>query len=79
MYVCNCYPLHIGVTEAGTEEMAVVKSSAALGALLLDGIGDTLRVSKYSFSILPVLAPTRTGILWAFIQSATALILFSPR
>lgn len=39
------YPLHIGVTEAGTEEMAVVKSSAALGALLLDGIGDTLRVS----------------------------------
>ncbi len=39
------YPLHIGVTEAGTEEMAVVKSSAALGALLLNGIGDTLRVS----------------------------------
>ena len=41
----TCYPLHIGVTEAGTEQMAVVKSSAALGALLLDGIGDTLRVS----------------------------------
>lgn len=39
------YPLHIGVTEAGAEEMAVIKSSAALGALLLDGIGDTLRVS----------------------------------
>lgn len=39
------YPLHIGVTEAGTEEMAVVKSSAALGSLLLNGIGDTLRVS----------------------------------
>ena len=39
------YPLHIGVTEAGTEEMAIVKSSAALGALLLDGIGDTLRIS----------------------------------
>lgn len=39
------YPLHIGVTEAGTEEMAIVKSSAALGALLIDGIGDTLRVS----------------------------------
>jgi len=41
---CN-YPLHIGVTEAGTEHMATVKSSAALGALLLDGIGDTMRVS----------------------------------
>ena len=39
------YPLHIGVTEAGTEEMAVVKSAAALGSLLLDGIGDTMRVS----------------------------------
>lgn len=39
------YPLHIGVTEAGTEEMAVIKSAAALGSLLLDGIGDTMRVS----------------------------------
>lgn len=39
------YPLHIGVTEAGTYESALVKSSAALGALLLDGIGDTMRVS----------------------------------
>lgn len=39
------YPLHIGVTEAGTEEMAVVKSSAALGSLLLNGVGDTMRVS----------------------------------
>ena len=38
-------PLHIGVTEAGTEKMAVIKSAAALGALLVDGIGDTLRVS----------------------------------
>ena len=39
------YPLHIGVTEAGTERMAVVKSSVALGSLLLNGIGDTMRVS----------------------------------
>ncbi|MDE7214226.1 MAG: flavodoxin-dependent (E)-4-hydroxy-3-methylbut-2-enyl-diphosphate synthase, partial [Clostridia bacterium] len=39
------YPLHLGVTEAGTEQMAVVKSSAALGALLSGGIGDTIRVS----------------------------------
>jgi len=39
------YPLHLGVTEAGTEQMAVVKSSAAIGALLADGIGDTIRVS----------------------------------
>lgn len=39
------YPLHIGVTEAGVEQAAIVKSSVALGALLLDGIGDTVRVS----------------------------------
>ncbi len=39
------YPLHIGVTEAGMGELAVVKSAMGLGALLLDGIGDTLRVS----------------------------------
>ncbi len=39
------YPLHIGVTEAGTYESGIVKSSVGIGALLLDGIGDTLRVS----------------------------------
>ena len=39
------YPLHIGVTEAGTEYMGIIKSAAGIGALLLDGIGDTIRVS----------------------------------
>jgi len=39
------YPLHIGITEAGGGEMAVVKAAAGIGALLLRGIGDTLRVS----------------------------------
>lgn len=39
------YPLHIGVTEAGTEYGGVVKNSIGIGALLLEGIGDTLRVS----------------------------------
>ncbi|MDL2258521.1 flavodoxin-dependent (E)-4-hydroxy-3-methylbut-2-enyl-diphosphate synthase [Eubacteriales bacterium OttesenSCG-928-K08] len=39
------YPLHIGVTEAGLGEDALVKSAAGLGALLLDDIGDTMRVS----------------------------------
>ena len=39
------YPLHLGVTETGTKKMGIVKSSAGIGALLLDGIGDTLRVS----------------------------------
>lgn len=39
------YPFHLGVTEAGTKFHATIKSAAAFGALLLDGIGDTLRVS----------------------------------
>ena len=39
------YPLHIGVTEAGTEYGGLVKNSIGIGSLLLDGIGDTLRVS----------------------------------
>ncbi len=39
------YPLHIGVTEAGTEKMGIVKSSAALGGLILRDIGDTIRIS----------------------------------
>lgn len=39
------YPLHIGVTEAGTLINGIIKSSAGIGALLLDGIGDTIRVS----------------------------------
>ncbi|NLO48135.1 MAG: flavodoxin-dependent (E)-4-hydroxy-3-methylbut-2-enyl-diphosphate synthase [Clostridiales bacterium] len=39
------YPLHIGITEAGGGELAVVKSAMGIGALLLSGIGDTIRVS----------------------------------
>lgn len=39
------YPLHLGVTEAGTIYSGTVKSSIGIGALLLDGIGDTIRVS----------------------------------
>ena len=39
------YPLHVGVTEAGANESGLVKSSVGIGALLLDGIGDTIRVS----------------------------------
>ncbi len=39
------YPLHLGVTEAGTETMGLIKSAIGIGALLKQGIGDTLRVS----------------------------------
>ena len=39
------YPLHLGVTEAGTRRMGIVKSSVGIGSLLLAGIGETIRVS----------------------------------
>jgi (E)-4-hydroxy-3-methylbut-2-enyl-diphosphate synthase len=39
------YPLHIGITEAGTEYNGIIKNAMGIGALLLDGIGDTIRVS----------------------------------
>lgn len=39
------YPLHIGITEAGTKDRALIKSALGMGILLFDGIGDTIRVS----------------------------------
>ena len=39
------YPLHLGVTEAGTTEAGIVKSAVGIGSLLLNGVGDTIRVS----------------------------------
>ncbi len=39
------YPLHLGVTEAGTERMGIIKSAVGIGSLLMDGIGETIRVS----------------------------------
>ena len=42
---CCPYPLHLGVTEAGSREMGSIKSAVGIGSLLMDGIGDTIRVS----------------------------------
>ena len=39
------YPLHLGVTEAGTPRRAHVKSTIGIGTLLMEGIGDTIRIS----------------------------------
>lgn len=39
------YPLHLGITEAGTPRVGIIKSAVGIGALLADGIGDTIRVS----------------------------------
>ncbi len=48
------YPIHLGVTATGTFEMGIVKSAIGIGALLVDGIGDTLRVSLSGDSVSEV-------------------------
>ncbi len=50
------YPIHLGVTEAGGEKMGIIKSSAGIGALLCDGIGDTFRVSLTADPVREVMA-----------------------
>ncbi len=52
---CN-YPLHLGVTEAGTADIGVVKNAIGIGCLLLKGIGDTIRVSLTSDPVEEVYA-----------------------
>ena len=65
------YPLHLGVTEAGTERMGLIKSAAGIGALLADGVGDTIRVSLTAppvkevyagFDILKALGVRKKGV-----------------
>jgi (E)-4-hydroxy-3-methylbut-2-enyl-diphosphate synthase len=67
----TAYPLHLGITEAGTEYMGIVKSSAGIGALLMEGIGDTIRVSltapperevKAGIAILKALGLRKNGV-----------------
>ncbi|HHW24708.1 MAG TPA: flavodoxin-dependent (E)-4-hydroxy-3-methylbut-2-enyl-diphosphate synthase [Bacillota bacterium] len=48
------YPLHLGVTEAGTDARGTIKSAIGIGALLCDGIGDTIRVSLTADPVLEV-------------------------
>ncbi len=50
------YPLHLGLTEAGSPSVGIVKSSIAIGTLLKDGIGDTIRVSLTSDPVEEVIA-----------------------
>lgn len=54
----SSYPQHIGVTEAGTKEFGEIKNAIGIGSLLLDGIGDTIRVSLSA----PPIEEVRAGI-----------------
>ncbi len=68
--LCN-YPLHLGVTASGSYDSGVVKSAIGIGALLLDGIGDTIRVSLTADPVEEVLAAKR-------ILNAAGLRCFGP-
>ncbi len=50
------YPLHLGITEAGTQQMGILKAAAGIGGLLSMGIGDTIRVSLTADPVEEVLA-----------------------
>merc|ERR1719160_1910591 len=59
------YPLHLGVTEAGEGEDGRTKSALGIGALLADGLGDTIRVSLTEdpeLEMQPCGLPARTGM-----------------
>lgn len=53
------YPLHLGVTEAGTPSMGLIKSAIGIGGLLCEGIGDTIRVSLTADPVEEVYAARR--------------------
>ena len=53
------YPLHLGVTEAGTPSMGIIKSAIGIGGLLCQGIGDTLRVSLTADPVQEIYAAKR--------------------
>lgn len=59
LYERTDYPLHLGVTEAGTPDMGVLKSAIGIGGLLCQGIGDTLRVSLTADPVEEVVAAKR--------------------
>lgn len=66
------YPLHVGVTEAGTPSYGLIKSSIGIGSLLLKGIGDTIRVSLTSDPVAEVFAAKKilraTGLDKNFVE-----------
>ncbi len=66
------YPLHLGVTEAGTERMGMLKSAVGIGSLLMQGIGDTIRVSLTA-------APEKEVLAGIDLLKATGLCDGEPR
>lgn len=71
--VCD-YPLHLGVTEAGTKEMGVIKNAIGIGSLLAEGIGATIRVSLTADPVEEIYAGRRILRALGLLEGACQLI-----
>ncbi len=71
------YPLHLGVTEAGTVHTGLIKSAVGIGSLLMDGIGDTVRVSLTADPVEEVRAG-RTLLQSLGLRKQTATVVSCP-
>ena len=71
--VCD-YPLHLGVTEAGTKEMGVIKNAIGIGSLLAEGIGSTIRVSLTAEPVEEIYAGRRILRALGLLDGACQLI-----
>ncbi len=71
--VCD-YPLHLGVTEAGTKEMGVIKNAIGIGSLLAEGIGSTIRVSLTADPLEEIYAGRRILRALGLLDGACQLI-----
>lgn len=71
--ICD-YPLHLGVTEAGTREMGLVKNAIGIGCLLSDGIGSTIRVSLTADPVEEVYAGFRILKALDLVEGACQLV-----
>ncbi len=71
------YPLHVGITEAGTPQRGIIKSSVGIGALLLAGLGNTIRVSLTA-SPLEEITPARLILEAAGLRQARPEIISCP-
>jgi (E)-4-hydroxy-3-methylbut-2-enyl-diphosphate synthase len=68
------YPLHLGVTEAGTEKYGTIKSAIGIGSLLNDGIGDTIRVSLTGNPLLEIPVAQRILMSLGLIKKGVEII-----
>ncbi len=71
--ICD-YPLHLGVTEAGTREMGLVKNAIGIGSLLSDGIGSTIRVSLTADPVEEIYAGFRILKALDLVEGACQLV-----